>query len=77
MRHLDCEGGAVTLESLHEAGILDEVFVTVTDVHVDATAHTDVRRIFDFAAERADLVGEGRAAPDAGYVFRRWRFNQR
>jgi riboflavin biosynthesis pyrimidine reductase len=48
VRYLDCEGGVVALESLRAAGILDEVFVTVTDTHVDAAAHADVRRIFDF-----------------------------
>jgi riboflavin biosynthesis pyrimidine reductase len=76
VRYLDCEGGVVALESLRAAGILDEVFVTVTDTHVAAAAHTGVRRIFDFEAERACLVGEGRVAGDAGYVFRRWRFNR-
>jgi riboflavin biosynthesis pyrimidine reductase len=76
VRYLDCEGGVVALQSLRTAGILDEVFVTVTDTHVDAAARADVRRIFDFEAERAGLVGEGRVAGDAGYVFRRWRFNR-
>jgi riboflavin biosynthesis pyrimidine reductase len=75
VRYLDCEGGVVALESLRAAGILDEVFVTVTDTEVDAAAHANVRRIFDFEAERAGLAGEGRVAADAGYVFRRWRFN--
>jgi riboflavin biosynthesis pyrimidine reductase len=77
VRYLDCEGGAVMLESLHQAHLLDEVFVTVTDAHVEPTEHTEVKRIFDFEAEGARLIGEGRTASDPGYIFRRWRFNQR
>jgi len=77
VRYLDCEGGAVMLDSLHHAHLLDEVFVTVTDAHVEPTEHTEVKRIFDFEAEGALLIGEGRTATDPGYIFRRWRFNQR
>lgn len=77
VRYLDCEGGAVVLESLHRAQLLDEIFVTVTEVHVEPTEHREVRRIFDFEAEGARLIGEGRTGSDPGYVFRRWRFNQR
>jgi len=77
VRYLDCEGGAVMLESLHQAHLLDEVFVTVTDAHVEPTEHAEVKRIFDFQAEGACLIGEGRTASDPGYIFRRWRFNQR
>jgi riboflavin biosynthesis pyrimidine reductase len=77
LRYLDCEGGMTVLRALHEARILDEVFVTVTDVVVETRAHDGVLTIFDFEAEGADLVAEGRTAPDSGYVFRRWRFNRR
>ena len=77
VRYLDCEGGAIILESLHQARLLDEVFVTVTDAHVEPTEHAEVKRIFDFEGEGACLIGEGRTASDPGYVFRRWRFNQR
>jgi riboflavin biosynthesis pyrimidine reductase len=77
VRYLDCEGGAVTLDSLRRAGIMDEVFVTVTDVHIDASAHAGVKRVFSFEKEGARLIAEGRVASDAGYVFRRWRFNER
>ena len=77
VHYVDCEGGAVMLESLHQAHILDEVFVTVTDAHVAPTEHTEVKRIFEFEAEGACLIGEGRTASDSGYIFRRWRFNQR
>jgi riboflavin biosynthesis pyrimidine reductase len=77
VRYLDCEGGMVALESLHHAALLDEVFVTVTDTHVELTEHAEVKRVFDFEAEGARLIGEGRTASDPGYVFRRWRFNQR
>jgi riboflavin biosynthesis pyrimidine reductase len=77
VRYLDCEGGAVVLQSLHQAHLLDEVFVTVTDIDVEATEHTDIKRVFDFEAEGARLISEGRTVSDPGYVFRRWRFNQR
>ena len=77
VRYLDCEGGMVALESLHQADLLDEVFVTVTDTHVEPTEHTEVKRVFDFDAAGARLIGEGRTASDPGYVFRRWRFNER
>jgi riboflavin biosynthesis pyrimidine reductase len=76
VRYLDCEGGAVMLESLHQAQLLDEIFVTVTDIHVEPTAHRELKRLFDFEAEGARLIGEGRTPSDPGYVFRRWRFNQ-
>jgi len=77
VRYLDSEGGAIVLESLHQAHLLDEVFVTVTDVHVEPTEHSDIKRVFDFEAEGARLIAEGRTASDSGYIFRRWRFNQR
>lgn len=77
VRYLDCEGGMVALESLHQADLLDEVFVTVTDTHVEPTEHTEVKRVFDFEPAGARLIGEGRTVSDPGYVFRRWRFNQR
>jgi riboflavin biosynthesis pyrimidine reductase len=76
VRYLDCEGGMTVLHALHEARILDEVFLTVTDVVVDPKDHDGVQTIFDFEAEGAALIAEGRAA-EGGYVFRRWRFSQR
>ena len=77
VRYLDCEGGAVILEALHRAGILDEMFVTATDMHIDPDERMGVKRIFEFEAEAARLIAEGRTVSDSGYVFRRWRFNQR
>jgi riboflavin biosynthesis pyrimidine reductase len=77
VRYLDCEGGMRVLESLLQAGILDEIFVTVTDVHIEPSEHEGVKRIFAFEAGAARLIAEGRTAADAGYVFRRWRFNER
>jgi riboflavin biosynthesis pyrimidine reductase len=77
VRYLDCEGGAVTLQSLHRAGLLDEMFVTVTDIHVEPGERMGVKRIFEFEAEAARLVAEGQTAADPGYVFCRWRFNPR
>jgi riboflavin biosynthesis pyrimidine reductase len=77
VRYLDCEGGMTVLHALHEARILDEVFVTVTDAVIDTRAHPGVLTIFDFEAEGAELIAEGRIAPESGYVFRRWRFNRR
>jgi len=77
VRYLACEGGETVLRALHGAGILDEVFVTVTDAVIDESAHEGVLKIFDFEAERAVLIGEGKTSPESGYVFRRWRFNER
>jgi riboflavin biosynthesis pyrimidine reductase len=77
VRYLDCEGGAIVLGALHRAGILDELFVSVTEVHVEPSEHDAVKRVFAFEAEGASLVAEGRTDSDAGYVFRRWRFNKR
>ena len=77
VRYVDCEGGAVILESFHRAGILDEIFVTATDVHIDASEHERVRHISPGEGWGGRLIAEGRTALDAGYVFRRWRFNER
>lgn len=77
VRYVDCEGGAVVLDALHRAGILDEVFVTVTDVSIEATEHEGVKRMVALEAGAACLIAEGRAASDSGYLFQRWRFNER
>lgn len=77
VRYVDCEGGAMVLNALHRAGILDEIFVTVTDVSIEASEHEEVKRIFAFEAGAACLIAEGRTASDSGYVFQRWRFNER
>ena len=75
VRHLDCEGGVVILEALHRAGLLDELFVTVSDVEIDPDAHAGVKRVLPLDA--ATLVAEGQVAADPGYRFQRWRFNER
>jgi riboflavin biosynthesis pyrimidine reductase len=75
VRYLACEGGATMLESLHLAGIVDELFVTETEVVIEPAEHEAVKRLFGL--EGARLIAEGRTASDAGYVFRRWRFNER
>jgi riboflavin biosynthesis pyrimidine reductase len=77
VRYLACEGGETILKTLRAAGLLDEVFLTVTDVVIDESAHEGILRIPDFGAEGAELVGEGRIAPDSGYVFQRWRLSRR
>jgi riboflavin biosynthesis pyrimidine reductase len=77
VRCLDCEGGAVILGALHRAGILDEIFVTVTDVHIEPAAHAGVKRIAALDGGRARLLAEGQTAADPGYRFQRWRFNDR
>lgn len=77
VRYLACEGGEKILRALHAAGLLDEVFVTVTDQVIDETAHDGVLKIFDFESESADLIAEGKTAPSGGWTFRRWRFNPR
>ena len=77
VRYLACEGGETVLAALRRAGLLDEVFLTMTDVIVDEAAHDGVLRIMDFAAEGATLIAEGRIAADSGWRFQRWRFSDR
>ena len=77
VRYLDCEGGQTVLRALRQAGLLDEVFVTETDVVVDESRHPGVLKIFDFEREGADLIAEGRTADASPWRFRRWRFNPR
>ncbi len=74
VRYLACEGGQTVLAALRAARLLDEMFVTTTDVMVDRAAHEGVLTTFDFAAEGATLMAEGRLEPDGVYAFRRWRF---
>lgn len=76
VRYLDCMGGETILQALHQAGILDEVFVTTTDVVIDPTEHEGVKFIMNFEQEGAELVAEGKISPESGWVFRRWRFNR-
>jgi riboflavin biosynthesis pyrimidine reductase len=77
VRYLACEGGEKILRALRAAEVLDEVFVTVTDRVIDETAYEGVVKIFDFEAEGADLIAEGKISPESGWMFRRWRFNAR
>jgi len=77
VRYLDCEGGQTVLAALHRANLLDEVFVTETDVTVDGARHAGVLRIFDFDREGAELIADGVVPEDARWRFRRWRFNRR
>jgi hypothetical protein len=62
---------------VHVAGLLDEVFLTETDVVVDESRRAGVLRIFDFEQEGAQLIAEGRTSDNSPWRFRRWRFNQR
>ena len=77
VRYLDCEGGQTVLRALRRAGLLDEVFLTETDVVVDESRHRSVLKIFDFEQEGADLIAEGRTGDASSWRFRRWRFNRR
>jgi riboflavin biosynthesis pyrimidine reductase len=77
VRYLDCEGGTTVLRALHAAGILDEVFLTSTDAVIDESRHEGVLRIFDFEAEGAELIAEGKISEASSWLFRRWRFNPR
>jgi riboflavin biosynthesis pyrimidine reductase len=74
VRYLACEGGQTLFTALRVARLLDEMFVTMTDVVIDRTAHEGVLTTFDFAAEGATLVAEGRLEPGGVYAFKRWRF---
>ena len=73
VRYLACEGGQTMLAALRAARLLDEIFVTTTDVVVDRAAHEGVLTTFDFTAEGATLVAEGRLEPGGVYTFKRWR----
>ena len=77
VRYLACEGGETMLRALHRANLLDEVFLTSTDIVIDESAIEGVLKIMDFEAEGATLIAEGRIAPESGCVFRRWRLNDR
>jgi riboflavin biosynthesis pyrimidine reductase len=77
VQYLACEGGMTVLRALRQAGVLDEVFLTTTDAVIDTATHHGVLTIFDFEADGARLVAEGRTAPDSGWLFQRWRFNER
>jgi riboflavin biosynthesis pyrimidine reductase len=74
VRYIACEGGQTLLAALRRARLLDEIFVTTTDVMVDRAARDGVLTTFDFSVERATLVAEGRLEPSGVYVFKRWRF---
>ena len=74
VRRLDCEGGMVLLESLRQARLLDELFVTATDVTVDTAGRSGVRRLLPLEPG-ARLVAGARVALDPGYRFQRWRFD--
>jgi riboflavin biosynthesis pyrimidine reductase len=77
VRYLACEGGETVLRALHTAGLLDEVFVTVTDAVIDESAHEGISKIMDFEREGATLIAEGATDPTSPWRFRRWRFNPR
>jgi riboflavin biosynthesis pyrimidine reductase len=77
VRYLACEGGMTILLALRQARLLDELFLTTTDAVIDTAAHDGVLKIFDPEREGARLVGEGRTAPDSGWLFQRWRFSER
>lgn len=76
VRYLNCEGGETILRELRKAGILDEVFVTYSDVEIDESQHEGILRIFDFEAEGAELITEGKISDESQFIFRRWRFNK-
>jgi riboflavin biosynthesis pyrimidine reductase len=77
VRYIACEGGQTLFGALRAARLLDEMFVTTTDVVVRTRAHEGVLTIFDFAAEGATLIAEGRIEPAGAYTFKRWRFDAR
>lgn len=77
VRYLACEGGMTLLRSLRAADLLDEMFLTTTDVRVGPGAADGVETIPDFAGEGARLVAEGQVEPAGRWRFRRWRLHAR
>jgi riboflavin biosynthesis pyrimidine reductase len=77
VRYLACEGGVTVLRALHEAGLLDEVFMTTTGATIDLGSHEGVLTMLDFEREGAALIAEGRSRADSAWLFRRWRLNSR
>jgi len=43
-------------------------------VVIETGAHEGILTSFDFGAEGAVLVAEGKISPGSGYTFQRWRF---
>jgi len=77
VRYIACEGGQTLFAALRAARLLDEMFVTTTDVVVNVRAHEGVLTMFDFTTERATLIAEGRLERAGAYTFKRWRFDAR
>ncbi len=71
-----CEGGHGLITSLHDGDLLDEAFVTVSNVTVPL-ARNDLRLkpkyLFDFDKERAKLIAFGTAGD---FKFYRWRWTR-
>ena len=59
----------------HAAGLLDEVFSPRPTPWW--TRRAGVVKIFNFAAEGATLIAEGRLAERGAWRYRRWRFSSR
>lgn len=74
MKVVLCEGGHSLIVSLHELGFLDEVFMTNSNVALDARRIQNPKYMFDFVKEKARRVAYGKAGQ---FEFRRWRFNER
>jgi riboflavin biosynthesis pyrimidine reductase len=74
VRHLACEGGQTIIDALHAAGLLDELFLTRTDVVIDEGAHPGVIHALEPEAQGARLLARGRVG-DGGYTFERWLFS--
>ena len=77
VRYVACEGGERILRALHGAGLLDEVFVTVTDVVIEESQREGVLKVFDFESEGAALIAEGKTSEASRWRFCRWRFSAR
>jgi riboflavin biosynthesis pyrimidine reductase len=77
VRYLDCEGGPTVLSALLRARLLDEIFLTMTDVAIDVTSHREVLSTPDLAAAGGRLLAEGTLGPGSAYTFQRWRLADR
>jgi riboflavin biosynthesis pyrimidine reductase len=77
VRYLACEGGVTVLQALRSAELLDELFLTTTDILVNTESHDGILTMAGLECDKARLIAEGRISPDSPWIFRRWRYSER